>query len=110
MAAHCFGITAITSVLSEHLDVVDEIKLYQTCSTVYSGNKVHRDLLQNLRDYYWGDKVILTLQRAKDQGTCEVPPNVPPFYRVCLEIRLEELYDRHPNLMPSADDDCWESD
>ena len=62
MAAHCFGITAITSVLSEHLDVVDEIKLYQTCSTVYSGNKVHRDVLQNLREYYWCNKVIPTLQ------------------------------------------------
>ena len=47
---------------------------------------------------------------AKGQGTWEGQSNAPPFYRVCLESRLEELYDRHPNLMPSADDDCWESD
>ena len=110
MAAHCLGITSITSVLSECLDVVDEIKLYQTCSTVYSGNKVHRDILQNLREYYWGNQVIPTLQRAQNQGTREAPPNAPPFYRVCSEIRLEELYDRHPNLMPPADDDRWDSD
>ena len=110
MAAHCFGITAITSVLSEYLDVVIEIKLYQTCSTVYSGNKEHRDVLKNLREHYWGTSVLPTLQRAKGQGTWEGPSNVTPLYRVCWEIRLEELYDRHPNLMPSVDDDCWESD
>ena len=110
MAALCFGILSITSVLSEHLDVVDEIKLYAACSAIYSGNKVHRDVLQNLREYLWGNKVTPTLQRAKDQGTCEVPPNVPPFYRVCLEFRLEDLYDRRPELMPLADDPCWESD
>ena len=110
MAAHCFGITAITGVLSEHLDVVDETRLYQTSSTAYSGNKVHRDVLQELREYYWGYKVIPTLQRAHSQGTDQIPPSAPPIYRVCLEIRLEELYDRRPDLIPPADDDCWESD
>ena len=110
MAAHCLGITSITSVLSEHLDMVDEIKLYQTCSTVYSGNKVHRDILQELPEYFYGTRVIPTLQRAHSQGTSEVPPKAPPLYRVCLEFRLEDLYDRRPNLMPPADDDCWESD
>ena len=106
MAAHCFGILSITSVLSEHLDVVDEIKLYGTCSTIYSGNKVHRDILHELREYVWGTRVIPTLQRAHSRGSSEVQPNSPPLYRVCLEIRLEDLYDRHPNLMLSADDDC----
>ena len=78
MAAHCLGITAITSVLSECLDVVDEIKFYQTCSTVYSGNKVHRDILQNLRKYYWGNQVILT----------------------CKEPRIKELVKHHPMRHP----------
>ena len=110
MAALCFGILSITSVLSEHLDVVDEIKLYGTCSTIHSGNKVHRDILRELRDYYYGYKVIPTLQRHHSQGSSEVQTNAPPFYRVCLEFRLEDLYDRRPELMPLADDPCWESD
>ena len=110
MAAHCFGIPWITSVLSEHLDVVDEIKLYRTCSTIYSGNKVHRDILRELRDYYYAYNVIPTLQRHHSQGSNEVQPSAPPFYRVCLEFRLEDLYDRRPELMPLADDPCWESD
>ena len=110
MAALCFGILSITSVLSEHLDVVDEIKLYGTCSTIYSGNKVHRGILQELRDYYYGYRVTPTLQRNHSQGSNDVRPNAPPLYRVCLEIRLEDLYDRRPELMPLADDPCWESD
>ena len=113
MAAHCFGILSITSVLSEHLDVVDEIKLYGTCSTVYSGNKVHRGILQELREYFWGYRVIPTLQRHHSQGSNEgqeTAQAAPRLYRVCLEFRLEDLFDRRPNLMPSADDDCREVD
>ncbi len=67
MAAHCFGTLSITCVLSEHLDVVDEIKLYGASSTVYLGNKVHRDILHELREYVWGTRVIPTLQRAHSQ-------------------------------------------
>ena len=113
MAALCFGILSITSVLSEHLDVVDEIKLYATCPAIYSGNKVHRDILLNIRNYYYGYKVTPTLQRHHSQGSNEQPqaePKAPPFYRVCLEFRLEDLFDRRPELMPLADDPCWESD
>ena len=91
MAAHCFGILSITSVLSEHLDVVDEIKLYGTCSTIYSGNKLHRDNLRELRDYYYAYNIIPTLQRAHSQGSSEVQINAPPLYRVCLEFRLSHL-------------------
>ena len=112
-------ILSITDVLSEHLDVVDETLLYATCSTIYSGNKVHRDILRELRDYYYGYNVIPTLQSHHSQGSNEqqqqqqlqqVQPKAPPFYRVCLEFGLEDLFDRRPELMPLADDPCWESD
>ena len=82
MAARRFGILSITSVLSEHLDVVDEIKLYATCSAIYSGNKVHRDILLNIRNYYYGYKATPTLQRHHSQGSNEqqqVQPKAPPF-------------------------------
>ena len=113
MAAHCFGILSITDVLSEHIDVVEEIRLYATCSAIYSGNKVHRDILKELRDYYYAYNVIPTLQRHHSQGSNEgqeTAQAAPPLYRVCLEFRLEDLYDRRPELMPLADDPCWESD
>ena len=63
MAAHCFGILSITDTLSEHTAVEDEVRLYGTCSSIYEGNKAHRDILKELRDYYYSYHVPPTLQR-----------------------------------------------
>ena len=93
MAAHCLAITAISSVLSENLDVINEIKLYQTCSAIHTGNRQHLKVLADLRSHHLG---------ALTPGA-EGQINVPPFYQVCLEVRLEQLYDRCPNLIPDID-------
>ena len=116
MAVHCFSILSITDILSEHLEVEDEVKLYGTCSSIHAGNKAHRDILKELRDYYYAYNVRPTLQRhllyqcQGSNGEQETAQIAPPWYRVCLEFRLEDLYDRRPEVMPLADDPCWESD
>ena len=92
MAAHCFAITAVTSVLAEHMDVISELKLYQTCSAIHAGNRVHMNVLAKLRSHQLG---ALTWVEGQT--------DVPPFYQVCLEVRLELLYDRWPNLIPDVD-------
>ena len=92
MAAHCFGILSITDVLSEHIDVVEEIRLYATCSAIYSGNKVHRDILKELRDYYYSYNVIPTLQRHHSQGSDEgqeTAQAAPPLYRYVWSSALK---------------------
>ena len=93
MAAPCLAITAVTSTLAEHLDVISELKLYQTCSCIHKGNKEHLKVLATLRSFKLG---TLT-PGAEGQN------NVPPFYQVCLEIRLEQLYDSWPHLIPDVD-------
>ena len=89
MAAHCFAITAVTSVLSEHLDVISELKLYQTCSAIHTGNRGNLNVLANLRSHHLG---ALTIFTPGGEGQIDVPP----VYQVCLEVRLEQLYDRWP--------------
>ena len=49
MAARCLCMIAITEVLSEHLEIDNEIWLYCACAAVYQGNKTHRDILKELR-------------------------------------------------------------
>ena len=93
MAAPCLAIAAIPSILAEHLDVIAELKLYQICSCVHKGNKEHLKVLATLRSFKLG---TLT-PGAEGQN------NVPPFYQVCLEIRLEQLYARWPHLIPDVD-------
>ena len=116
MAAHCFGILSITDTLSEHLEVEDEVRLYGTCSSIYEGNKAHRDILKELRDYYYAYHVPPTLQRfvlypsLGSNEEQEAAQRAPPLYRVWLEFRLEDLYDRRPETMPIADDPCWDAD
>ncbi len=126
MAAHCFGILSITDTLSEHTAVEDEVRLYGTCSSIYEGNKAHRDILKELRDYYYSYRyreqqsqtrgVPPTLQRfvlypiMGSNEEQEAAQRAPPLYRVWLEFRLEDLYDRRPETMPIADDPCWDVD
>ena len=119
MAAHCFGILSITDTLSEHIAVEDEVRLYGTCSSIYEGNKAHRDILKELRDYYYSYRyreqqsqtrgVPPTLQRfvfypiTGSNEEQEAAQRAPPLYRMCLEFRLEDLYDRRPETMPIPD-------
>ena len=130
MAAHCFGILSITDTLSEHIEVDDEVRLYGTCSSIYDGNKAHRDILKELRDYYYSyryreqqsltRRVLPTLQRFAlnpSLGSNEEQEDVqraPPLYRVWLEFRLEDLYDRRPETMPIPDscspEPIWDAD
>ena len=116
MAAHCFGILSITDTLSEHIEVEDEVRLYGTCSSIYDGNKAHRDILKELRDYYYAYNVPPTLQRFMLYSSLgsneeqEAAQRAPPLYRAWLEFRLEDLYDRRPETMPIADDPCWDAD
>ena len=93
MAAHCLAITAISSVLSGHLDVINETNLYKTCSAIHTGNRGHLDVLALLRSHHLG---------ALTPGA-EGQIDVPPFYQVCLEVRLELLYDVLPELIPNLD-------
>ena len=53
MAAYCLSILSVTEILSQHLEVDNEVWLYGTCSSIYEGNKAHRDILKELRDYYY---------------------------------------------------------
>ena len=125
MAAHCFGILSITDTLSAHIEVEDEVRLYGTCSSIYDGNKAHRDILKELRDYYYTYQVPPTLQRFvlyqswqhASQGSNdeqEDEQRAPPLYRVWLEFRLEDLYDRRPETMPIPDscspEPIWDAD
>ena len=116
MAAHCFGILSITNTLSEHIEVEDEVRLYGTCSSIYEGNKAHRDILKEIRDYYYSYHVPPTLQRHlfyPSQGSNaeqETAQRAPPLYRVWLEFRLEDLYDRRPETVPIANNPCWDVD
>ncbi len=93
MAALCLAITSVTSILAEHLDVIAELRLCQTCSCIHTGNKEHLKVLANLRSLNLGK-----LTPAAEGQTC-----VPPFYQVCLAIRLEQLYDRWPHLILYVD-------
>ena len=92
MAAPCLAITAVTGILAEHLDVISELKLHQTCSCIHKGNQEHLKVLAKLRSF--------------KLGTCtagaEGQKEIPHFYQVCLEIRLEQLYDRWPHLIPDV--------
>ena len=121
MAAHCFGILSVTDSLSQHIEVEDEVRLYGTCSSIYDGNKAHRDILKELRDYYYTYQVPPTLQtfvlyqslQHASQGSNdeqEDEQRAPPLNRVWLEFRLEDLYDRRPETMPTADGPCWDVD
>ena len=126
MAAHCFSILSITDTLSEHIEVDDEVRLCGSCSSIYDGNKTHRDILKELRDYYYSylyreqqsqaRRVLPTLQRfvlnpsLGSNEEQEAAQRAPPLYRVWLEFRLEDLYDRRPETMPIADDPCWDVD
>ena len=78
MAAHRLAITAISSVLSEHLDVINETNLYKTCSAIHTGNRGHLDVLALLRSHHLG---ALT-------PVAEGQIYVPPLYQVCLEVCL----------------------
>ena len=120
MAAYCFSILSVTDVLSQHLEVDNEVRLYGTCSSIYEGNKAHRDILKELRDFYYSSHGPPTLQRHRqpnllyrsqgsNQGQ-ETTQRAPPWYWVWLEFRLEDLYDRRPETMPLADDPCWDAD
>ena len=93
MAAPCLAITAVTSTLAEHLDVISELKLYQTCSCIHNGNQEHLKVLAKLGSFALGTFT----------PGAEGQKEIPPFYRVCLEIRLEQLYDRWPHLIPDVD-------
>ena len=89
MAASFFAIAAVTSALAEHLDVISELRVYQTCSCIHKSNLEHMKVLTGLRSF-------------------KSPPavgrnNVPPFYQVCQEIRLEQLYECKPHLIPDVD-------
>ena len=130
MAAHCLGMLAITDTISEQIDVEDEVRLYGTCSSIYDGNKAHRDLIKELRDYYYSRhyreqqsqarKILPSLQRfalTASQGSNEkqeAAQRAPPLYRVWLEVRLEDLYDRRPETMPIPDscspEPIWDAD
>ena len=78
MAAQCFAITAISRGLSEHLDVINEIKLYQTCSAIDTGNREHLKVLADLRSHRLG---------ALTPGT-EGQIDVPPFIRYAWKFAL----------------------
>ena len=132
MAAHCLGMLTITDTISEHIDVEDEVRLYGTCSSIYDGNKAHRDFIKKLRDYYYyysrhyreqqsqARRVLPSLQRfahTSSQGSNkekEAAQRAPPLYRVWLEVRLEDLCDRRPETMPIPDscspEPIWDAD
>ena len=113
MAASCLCILSVTEILSQYLEVDNEIWLYGTCPPVYQGNKAHRDILKELRDFYYTSHCPPTLQRHRqthwlyqsqgsNQGE-EVVQRAPPLYWVWAELRFEDLYDRRPETMPIPD-------
>ena len=116
MATRCLGMLAITDTISEHCDVEDEVRLCGTCSSIYDGNKAHRDILKEIRDFYYSYYVPPTLRRfvlypsLGSNEEEEAAQRAPPLYRVWLEFRLEDLYDRRPETMPTADGPCWDVD
>ena len=108
MAARTLCMIAINEVLSEHLEIDNEIWLYCTCTAVYQGNKAHRDILKELRAAFYLPHGPPTLQRLNEPSSShrnrgasgEVVERAPPWYWVWAELRFEELYDRRPETMP----------
>ena len=92
MAVECFSILSVTDVLCENLSAEDEVRLYGTCSSIYHGNKVHRDWLLNFRNYIHGYNATPALPKRNSQGSHEDPqvePKAPPPLRVSLETIAE---------------------
>ena len=88
MAVECLSILSVTDVLCENLSTYDEVGLYGTCSSIYHGNKVHRDWLLNFRNYMHGYNATPALPKRHSQGSHEQPqgePNAPPPQRLSLE-------------------------
>ena len=88
MAVECFSILSVTDVLCENLSTYDEVGLYGTCSSIYHGNKVHRDWLQNFRNHTQAYYATPTLPKRHGQGSHEEPQvesNAPPPLRLSLE-------------------------
>ena len=108
MAVRCLQMHAITEVLSEHLEIDNEIWLYCTCAAIYQGNKAHRDILKELRAAFYSPHGPPTLQRLNEPSSIhrnrgangEIVERAPPWYWVWAELRFEELYDRRPETMP----------
>ena len=88
MAVRCLRMIAITEVLSEHLEIDNEIWLYCTCTAVYQGNKAHRDILKELRAAFYSPHSPPTLQRLNEPSSIhrnrgqngEVVERAPPWY------------------------------
>ena len=88
MAAHCFSILSVTEILCENLSTYDEVRLYGTCSSIYHGNKVHREWILNFRNHIQAYYATPTLPKRHGQGSREQPqvePNAPPPLRLSME-------------------------
>ena len=99
----------------EHPEVIALFKDFEAATPTERVQRWNR-IKQELRDYYYAYHVPPTLQRFvlySSQGSNEeqeTAQRAPPLYRVWLEFRLEDLYDRRPETMPLADDPCWDAD
>ena len=88
MAVECFSILSVTEILCENLSTYDEVRLYGTCSSIYHGNKVHREWLMKLRDHIHAYYDRPAFPKRNSQGSHEetqVEVNAPPPLRLSME-------------------------
>ena len=110
MAVRSLETHAITEVLSEYLEIDNEIWLYCTCRAIHIGNKAHRDILTDIRAAFYSPWGPPTLQNGlwrnepmhiPHRGTNgEVVERPRPWYYTWAELRFENLYERRPETMP----------
>ena len=110
MAVRSLETYAVTEVLSEYLEIDNEIWLYWTCRAIHIGNKGHINILTDIRNAFYSPWGPPTLQdgiwdydpmHLRSRGTNGTVVEMPrPWYYTWAELRFQNLYDRRPETMP----------
>ena len=110
MAVRSLETYAVTEVLSEYLEVDNEIWLYWTCRAILIGNNSHINILTDIRNAFYSPWGAPSLQNGlwenepmhlHSRGTNGTVVEIPrPWYYTWAELRFQNLYDRRPETMP----------
>ncbi len=97
MAVRSLETYAVTEVLSEYLEIDNEIWLYCTCKAIHIGNKGPWGP-PTLQNGLWDDEPMHLRSRGTN-GTVVDRPR-PWYYTWASVLRFPNLYDRRPETMP----------
>ena len=113
MAIRSLETYAITEILSEYLEVDNEIWLYSTCRGICHGNRRHIAMLNGIRnDYYllwgpptlrddlWEDEPVNPRGRVSGMNGHIVERPEPWYHTWASMIRFPQLYVRRPETIP----------